>query len=394
MLGGSGEQGEMMNERVLFVDDEVNILEAFKRQLRNTFEFDTATGSRAGLDAIATKGPYAVVVSDLRMPEMDGVEFLARVHEVSPDTVRIMLSGNADLDAAIAAVNTGNIFRFLTKPADRVMLIAAVNAAIQQYRLVVSERELLQKTLSGSVRVLIDILTLASPIAFARASRINRYVKQICKQLGVENTWQYELAALLSQIGCIALPAEILEKVHSGIDLTPEESRVFATHPATGHKLLANIPRLDSVAQMVARQNAAFDPFLTPKKAKDMDPIFLGGQMLRIALEHDAQVAKQTQRGTDSSDNVPFIGEISKGAGEPIGHQPQPRKPVILCIKDIQINMIVHQDIRTHKGILVVAKGQEVSAAVLELLHLWAESKEIVEPIEMMVPASLHLNLE
>lgn len=378
-----------MSERLLFVDDEVNILDAFKRQLRNAFEFDTAPGSRAALEAIRNDGPYAVVISDLRMPDMDGVQFLARVHEMSPDTVRIMLSGNADLDAAIAAVNTGNIFRFLTKPVDRTMLVAAIEAALGQYRLVVSERELLQKTLAGSVRVLIDVLTLASPIAFARASRINRYVKQIAKQLEIESTWQYELAALLSQIGCIALPAEILEKVHAGKSLTAEESKTYGSHPAIGHKLLANIPRLSDVAEMVARQNAAYDPFLTPAKAKSIDPVSLGGQMLRIALEHDAKMAKAGAASVEQTSQISFQDDALSGTQKDSGGTFVQSVVRTLYIRDVCPNMIVHQDIRTHKGILVVAKGQEVTPAVLELLQLWAKSKDIVEPIEMLVPDTI-----
>jgi DNA-binding NtrC family response regulator len=108
-----------MNRKILFVDDEENVLRAFERNLRPHFEIATAVGPAAGLSAIAGHGPYAVVISDLRMPGMDGIQFLTAVGKESPDSVRLIISGNADLQAAIAAMNEGGIFRFLTKPCAR-----------------------------------------------------------------------------------------------------------------------------------------------------------------------------------------------------------------------------------------------------------------------------------
>src|SRR6185503_12829528 len=96
-----------MTRRILCVDDDVHILQAFERQFRNQFEIQTALGPLLGLKAVAGDGPFAVVISDLRMPDMDGIEFLSRVRQASPDAVRIMLTGNADLNASISAVNEG-----------------------------------------------------------------------------------------------------------------------------------------------------------------------------------------------------------------------------------------------------------------------------------------------
>lgn len=108
-----------MAEKILCVDDEVNILLSLQRQLRKQFQMESALGPEQALAAIESDGPYAVVVSDLQMPNMNGLELLAKVRDMSPETVRIMLTGQADLDTAIAAVNQGNIFRFLTSPVQR-----------------------------------------------------------------------------------------------------------------------------------------------------------------------------------------------------------------------------------------------------------------------------------
>src|SRR5829696_4359 len=135
--------------KILCVDDERNVLEAYQRSLRKEFHIEIATSGAEGLAAVESQGPYAVIVSDMRMPGMDGIRFLAKVKEKAPDSVRIMLTGNADQQTAIEAVNEGNIFRFLTKPCPPETLAKALSAGLQQYWLVVAEKELLEKTLSG-----------------------------------------------------------------------------------------------------------------------------------------------------------------------------------------------------------------------------------------------------
>ena len=130
-----------MTNKILFVDDDANLLASFRRQLRKQFQIETALGGLEGLELVDQNGPYAVIVSDFRMPHMDGIEFLARVREIAPDTVRIMLTGNADMQAAIQAVNEGNIFRFLTKPCAVDLLGESLNTGIEQYQRTTRERE-------------------------------------------------------------------------------------------------------------------------------------------------------------------------------------------------------------------------------------------------------------
>ncbi|MGD8765549.1 MAG: response regulator, partial [Desulfobacteraceae bacterium] len=135
-----------MSNKILFVDDDTNLLAAFRRQLRKQFQIDTAEGGQQGLELVKANGPYAVIVSDFRMPLMDGIEFLSRIREIAPETVRIMLTGNADLQAAIQAVNEGNIFRFLTKPCSVDILGESLITGIENYQHAVGEREYNEKT--------------------------------------------------------------------------------------------------------------------------------------------------------------------------------------------------------------------------------------------------------
>lgn len=134
-------------EKILFVDDDTHLLEAVERLLRKRFHIDTRGGPVAGLAAVQREGPYAVVVSDMRMPGMDGVQFLAQVKAHSPDTVRMMLTGHPDMETTIQAVNQGYVFRFLTKPVSPAALTAALEAGLEQYRLVRDRHKLLETQL-------------------------------------------------------------------------------------------------------------------------------------------------------------------------------------------------------------------------------------------------------
>jgi DNA-binding NtrC family response regulator len=123
-----------MDPKILFVDDDSNILDAYKRQLKRQFLVETALGGEEGLNAIASQGPFAVIVSDLRMPGMDGNQFLARVRDIAPQSIRMMLTGYADFKTALEAINSGSVFKLLTKPCAKEILTEALHTALEQYR--------------------------------------------------------------------------------------------------------------------------------------------------------------------------------------------------------------------------------------------------------------------
>lgn len=123
-----------MTDKILIVDDDPHILEGLRAVLCNSFHVRTTLGPDKGLQALRTTGPYAVVVADLKMPGMNGIEFLARVREISQRTVRVMLTGYADVDAAIDAVNMGEVFRFHTKPCPTDVIRKTLNDALSRYR--------------------------------------------------------------------------------------------------------------------------------------------------------------------------------------------------------------------------------------------------------------------
>ena len=133
-----------MKEKILCVDDESSALEGYQRILHRQFEVTTAVSGTQGLAIVERRGPFAVVISDMRMPGMNGAEFLTQVREKAPGSVRMLLTGYSDMKAAMDAVNKGGIFQFLSKPCERDVLVAAIGAGVEQYRSQLAEKELVK----------------------------------------------------------------------------------------------------------------------------------------------------------------------------------------------------------------------------------------------------------
>jgi response regulator RpfG family c-di-GMP phosphodiesterase len=276
-----------MNDTILFVDDDVHVLSALQRSLYRSHQIEIATSAKDALNAIK-QGAYAVIVSDLRMPGMNGTELLARVKQLAPDTVRILLTGQADLEAAIAAVNEGNVFRFLTKPCPRDLLCKTLDAALEQHRLQVAEEEVLRETLTGTVAILVQVLSAIQPLAFGRASRIRRYVRLVAAEMGLEKSWQLDAAAMLSQLGWISVDPKILQKYYEGRELSEVERRHLLDHASAGCNLLNQVPRLGALSQIIERQHQEW------RSGLDSEPeaylIGMGAQILGASLEFDRLV--------------------------------------------------------------------------------------------------------
>jgi response regulator RpfG family c-di-GMP phosphodiesterase len=377
-----------MTRKVLCVDDEENILRAFERNLRSHFEIETAVGAAQGLARINEQGPYAVVVSDLRMPGMDGIQFLAEVRKLSPDTVRLILSGNADLEAVIAAVNLDSIFQFLTKPCGTDRFRAALDAALKQHQLINAERELLEETLNASVAMLTEVLSMVNPVAFSRASRIRGHVRHMAAHLRMPNVWEFELAAMLSQIGCMAVPPEILEKLSTCKPLSAEEERAVESHPSVAYSLLIKIPRMELIAEIIRRQMTSFRDLGGPDIR---DEVAIGAQMLKVAIYFDEAVlaGRSPQEALRFMLDRPeiyqarLVASIERTEVSPVEH-----RTAAIYMRDLKLNMILNEDIRSKSGLYLIPKGQLVSEPVMARMMNFNKSMGIIEPFSVLVPLS------
>jgi CheY-like chemotaxis protein len=379
-----------MRDRVLFVDDEPNVLDGIRRQLRNRVELETATSAAAGLDIIRQQGPFAVVVSDMRMPEMDGARFLAKVNEIAPQTVRMVLSGQADLESTIAAVNEGRVFRFLLKPCNSETLFGVITNGIEQYRLIHAEKHQLENTLNATVKVLCDVLGLINPVAQRRASHIQRNADGAAAALRqLPGLWQYHLAAMVSQLGCITLPQETLSRAFSGQPLTHEERRLYESHPQIAAKLLGAIPRLEAVAGMVAGQMRPPAADLAGGDPSSWEPEKIGAAILWAAVNFDRQIAQ----GRTPEQAAQLVNQAAPGL-PPVITQAMVKAISDDCglvmsrgvtLRELEVGMMIDADVMSLRGTRLVPRGTEVTSTVLERLRAVAAGVGIAEPIRVSV---------
>ncbi len=377
-----------MSEKVLFVDDETFVLESFRRNLRKFVKMETANSGEKGLELIATQGPFAVVVSDLRMPGMNGVQFLSRVKELSPETTRILLTGQADLEDAIAVINEGQIFRFLTKPCGPESLKAAITDGIEQYRLKQAEKQLLEQTLRGTIKLLVEILSSVNPEAFSRSVRIQKLTKGIANRLNYEKMWQAEVTALLSHIGCVTVPGYIVKKKYEGEELTEVEERMFYQHMQIGHKLLQHIPRLEEVAKAIIYQEKQFDGGGLPEDNVRGKQIPFLARVLKVASDYSAYLEK--------------TGNPEKALEEIRAHKEWYDPEILAALEaevlqvwegfvvksippdKVEVGMVLADNVYTKMGTLLIPKGHEISEVLKIRILNFAETDNLKGPIKVL----------
>jgi len=305
---------------------------------------------------------------------------------MAPDATRILLTGHADVDGAAAAINEGRIFRFLTKPCSPASLVAALDAAVEQHRLVTAERVLLQQTLRGSMQMMMDVLALAAPEAFGRAVRLRRYASEIVSRVPGAECWPVEVAAMLSEIGIVSLASSTVEKLYEGKPLTSEEQQSVDRLPVVIEQLIAGIPRLDAVRAALKYQAVSFEGSGAPKTAPRGKDIPLGARVLRIVADFDRlergdtseSVALDTMRGRRGR----YDPELLELFASILGKGTKDVDVLELPIRAVSAGMIFLEDVRTQAGALLVARGHEVTASLVERVRNFVPGS-VREPVRV-----------
>ena len=412
----------MKKPSILCVDDEVNILEGLQDNLRRKYKVHAATSGAEGLAILKTEGPFPVIISDMRMPEMNGAEFLSQVRGLYPDSMRILLTGQSDIESAISAVNEGQIFRFLTKPCETDNLISVIELAVEHNRLSRVEKDLLENTLQGCVEALVEVLQLTNPAAFSRTNRIRDYVNHMVSDLGLQDRWQFEIAALLSQIGFVTLPSETIKKLFAGQSLSDDELALVEEHPVVAYRLISRIPRLESIASMILKQrdsdrsntqfsdvideakiagkpdNADSDQVINKSKNSQVEDIEetirIGALMLQLASEYDASIGREISheqtidlmRQSEGAVNSRFVDSLSKLTVNTVSKAAVFK---MVNVKDLSRGMVLDQEITDSNGLLLMASGQLVTDTVIHRLSVFARRGSLVEPIRVKVAAEV-----
>jgi FixJ family two-component response regulator len=359
--------------KVLLVDDEPRVIESLALLLRREFDVRLASSPQEALKQLSEIHDLAVVVSDMRMPGMDGATLLHEILLRRPDVARILLTGEAGRDAAIRAVNEGQILRFLTKPCPTEDLKRAIDAGVVQHRLIHAERTMLKETLLGCINALMEVLALANPVAFGRAQRIKRMAMLCAGRFDCADFWQLEAAAMLSQLGYITVPEIVLEKMHAGHALTDPEKQKVAAVPDVSNSLLEHIPRLEPVIQILAALK-----YTDAQLAKlGEGTIGLGARILGGVIEYETQMAS----GKSAEQTFAHLRLMTSRFGEKlvmhlteclaheqrdtISRMPQERE---MLLRDVMPGMRLQSELRSSSGALLVPMNFEVSKTLLDRL--------------------------
>jgi hypothetical protein len=235
--------------------------------------------------------------------------------------------------------------------------------------------------------VLTEVLSLVNPAAFGRAERARRYIHHIVTSMKLGNPWQYEVAAMMSQLGCVTLAPETIDAVYSGEKLSPTEQTQYDAHPSVAYGLLSKIPRLEPIAWMIEHQNR---PVREVDNSERTD-MRLGAEILRLTLAYEKLIHKGASRTeavhTLTHQNKNFSPEFFDAlvALDPNSEEGEIRQ----CrIEALTPGMIIQQEIRTGEGALLVSKGQEVTSSLLSKLKNFHARRVITGDVTVSMPTT------
>jgi CheY-like chemotaxis protein len=364
-----------MSQRILFVDDDPSLLSSIERNLCLDYDMATAASGPEGLAAIAGGGDFAVVFSDMRMPGMDGVQFIAEARKIAPDSVYVMLTGNQDLTTAMKAVNEGHVFRFLNKPCQMAEITAAIAAAQRQYDLVRTEKELLHRTFVGAIGVLSDVVESLQPNVAQQSGRVATIMKSLESALEIPERWEHRLASRLAFLGVALLPESQQSRFCTASAATAENASLLNAIAGVSSRMIDRIPRLETVAAIIDRQSQV-DGSLANGGSGDEAIIVQGATLVRIAtlwsamtasgLAHDAAIAELKTAFPRLDRN---LAKALEGLDEDF------LSPAVMTVpvKGLQEGMILAEDVISGNGALLLRKGRRLTSVIVEKLRLHAD---------------------
>ena len=300
--------------RILIVDDEEDNLALLYRTLRSRYEVTKATSAIEALE-ILKSNQFDCILSDHKMPLMDGVEFLKRVYDMWPRTMRLLVTAYSDVKILIDAINYAKIYRYIKKPYSPDELLMIVENALETYQLKIDNENLIQdlkELFSGTVKAIIEALDAKDSFTLGRSRRVAFYALKIVNKMSLTPTEanRIELAGLLHDIGMIGVAEEILNKSQK---LTDEEFEKVKMHVQYSVKILEDIKQLYEITEIIKYHHEYYDGGGYPYGLKG-EEIPLGSRIIAIADAYDSMVSQRAYRNSLTPQEA--IEIIQQGAGK------------------------------------------------------------------------------
>lgn len=369
---------------ILVVDDDPFICKLLARMLAS-LGYCQVTTHCTGLQAlkwIDVRGNAPdLILTDINMPEMNGYQFCVQFkeREVAHDIPVIFISTIDSTAEIVKAFECGGN-DYITKPFRIEEVKARVETQLKLRMMMLAERELLEKTLTGTVSMLVNLMNLSLPPGMNRVVKVTKIIAYMTGSLGITDTWQYEMAASLFQIGCITLPTVVLSKVAAGLHLSAAEEKLYQQHPAIGRRLLANIPRLEAVAEMIGRQRESAN------NVSARDPVQLGARLLHIAFDMANLIdsGMPVDKVIETLRSSPQV--YDPGLLATLGQQVSTGSNGVMQVplKRLRPGMVVDEDVYTLNGVLLISQGEQLTGVTIERLNNFARLYGVKDSVRVI----------
>ncbi|MEM9160101.1 MAG: response regulator [Verrucomicrobiota bacterium] len=368
------------SETILCVDDERSVLVSIKRALRGICEVEFADSAENALKALEGSESYAAIVSDMRMPGMNGIEFLEKARHLSSHSSRIMLTGDSDQSTAIDALNKGSLYRFLKKPFSNADFLASIEASIRHYQMEVAEKDLLQRTLQGSLQALVDLLSMADPNAFQMSGRLKEIASQLGRIQKLNPTWMLNISAMLAPVGYVTLPGGVPKsKASDG-----SKNREMIEAWRTSSQIVKRIPRLEKVSRAIELS------LQQEVGALEKDRLVA---RLAATLKIADQYGRLRRRGLTKKEAIADLKDV-KGEFEQISiaalnsvELPEDNMIVReIATARIEEGMIFSGDVFTLDGLMLAPDGIRASQAILNKMKNFAKEGRLPKTMKILFP--------
>ncbi|ASP36069.1 HD domain-containing phosphohydrolase [Labrenzia sp. VG12] len=276
---------ETPTDLIVVADPDENVKKGFQRLFSGHKNVVCFSESDPALLFLKQNPGTSVVFSCFNLPGRGGTAFLRAAETIVPLAARIMLTREKSAEAIKKALNEGHAFMFLEKPCQPTELVSAMETALSHHRQLAKDRALLERTLAGSVKLLIDMLALFHPEAFSRTAAVRKQALKLAKALGMKKTWELEMAVMLSPLGEALLPKQILARYRAARSLTEQERDVLDRAPVQSRELLKNIPQLEKVSEYLYLSGRGYDGSGFPKDGPTGQEIPLVSRMLKLLTD-------------------------------------------------------------------------------------------------------------
>jgi CheY-like chemotaxis protein len=377
-----------MTNKILLVDDDPKLLNSLKRNLCIDYDLAIAESGQLALERLEALEQFCVIVTDMRMPHMDGVQFIEKARQLAPNTVYLMLTGNQDIQTAMKAVNDGQVFRFLNKPCEMAEIKRALDAALTQYRLIHAEKELLQKTFVGAVNLLSDVLDSLRPDIVQQSHRIDSVMRACEEALGFCGNWEYRIAARLGLVGLALQPLSEQERFQQLSPADPTSRLLFDEVLSTSARMIERIPRLTPIVEILRAPQLA-DGAVSLHDIEHTTPA-LGALLLRIATYWTTLTTTGIAPATALNElqqafpDIPF--QIMDALLALEGEQSL-AKPLNVELQNLAEGMVLYDDVHNEDGAIILRKGRRLTAASIEKLRLSIRKLKAIYVVDTSIMA-------